>query len=70
MEGPNIEQPIGAIDPPPAAASSTFAAMRHRNFQIPFAFTTLVPFSLALVFGLGTGFMGSSQRPTCCCKPV
>jgi MFS family permease len=36
MEGPNLEQPIGAIDPPPAAASSTFAAMRHRNFQLYF----------------------------------
>jgi MFS family permease len=36
MEEPIIEQSIEQIAPPPPSADSTFAAMRHRNFQLYF----------------------------------
>jgi MFS family permease len=36
MEEPTVEQPVERIAPPRLAANSTFAAMRHRNFQLYF----------------------------------
>ena len=36
MEEPIVEQPLERIAPPRPAANSTFAAMRHRNFQLYF----------------------------------
>ena len=37
MEEPIVEQPLERIAPPRPAANSTFAAMRHRNFQLYFS---------------------------------